>query len=138
MTDNSNLQVVERAYAAFKSGDVQTLLAQFSDDVSWNLPSIEHVRISGSRTGKANLADFFSTLAQDQESLMFEPTRFVAEGDLVVALGSYRWRVKATGREVVSDFAHVFTVNQGRIVRFQEFMDTAAFVAGYAGALATV
>jgi hypothetical protein len=65
MTDNSNLRVVERAYAAFQNGDVPTLMAQFSDDVSWNLPAIENVRISGARTGKANLADFFSTLAKD-------------------------------------------------------------------------
>jgi hypothetical protein len=113
-------------------------MAQFSDDVNWNIPRIENVRVSGARTGKARLAEFFSMLAQDQEALLFEPTRFVAEGDLVVALGRYRWRVRATGREVASDFAHVFTVANGRIVRFQEFMDTAAFVAGYAGALTAV
>jgi ketosteroid isomerase-like protein len=84
------------------------------------------------------VTDFFSMLAQDQEALVFEPTRFVAEGDLVVALGHYQWRVKATGREIASEFAHVFTVKNNRIVRFQEFMDTAAFVAGYAGALTSV
>ena len=138
MSDNSNLRIVERAYAAFQTGDIQTLLSQFSDDVSWNLPSIEHVRISGSRTGKTKLADFFSTLAQDQEALLFEPKQFVSEGSLVIALGRYQWRVRATGREVASDFAHVFTVTNGRIVRFQEFMDTAAFVAGYAGVLTNV
>ena len=138
MSDNNSLRVVERAYAAFQSGDIQTLLTQFSDDVSWNIPPIENVRISGTRSGKASLAEFFSTLAQDQEALLFEPTRFVAEGELVVALGRYRWRVRATGRDVASEFAHVFTVTNGRIVRFQEFMDTAAFVAGYAGALTSV
>ena len=137
MSDNTNLRVVERAYTAFQGGDAETLMAQFSDDVSWNIPPIDNVRVSGSRTGKASLADFFSMLAQDQEALLFEPRQFVAQGDLVIALGRYRWRVKATGREIVSDFAHVFTVGNGRIVRFQEFMDTAAFVAGYAGVLTT-
>jgi hypothetical protein len=77
-------------------------------------------------------------LAQDQEVLLFAPQRFVADGDLVVALGRYRWRVRATEREIASEFAHVFTVSNGRIVRFQEFMDTAAFVAGYAGALTPI
>ena len=137
MSDHS-LRVVERAYAAFQSGDVETLMGQFADDVSWNLPVIENVRISGSRTGKANVGNFFSMLGEDMEPLLFEPTRLVAEGDLVVALGRYRWRVKATGREIASEFAHVFTVTNGRIVRFQEFMDTAAFVVGYAGVLTTV
>jgi ketosteroid isomerase-like protein len=136
MSDNTNLRVVERAYTAFQTSDAETLMAQFSDDISWNIPTIENVRVSGTRVGKANVAEFFATLAQDQEALQFEPQRFVSEGDLVVSLGRYRWRVRATGREIVSDFAHVFTVSNGRIVRFQEFMDTAAFVAAYAGTLA--
>jgi len=138
MSDNTNRKIVERAYAAFLTGDIESLLTLFSDDVSWNIPTIEHVRISGSRTGKPSLAKFFSELAQDQDVVQFEPRQLVAEGDLVVALGHYRWRIKATGREVTSDFAHVFTVTNGRIVRFQEFMDTAAFTAAYSSALTTV
>jgi len=40
-------------------------------------------------------------------------------------LGTYSFRVKATRREFTSDFAHVFTIQNGKIARFQEYMDTA-------------
>jgi ketosteroid isomerase-like protein len=45
-----------------------------------------------------------------------------------VALGHYAWQSKSTGREWESDFVHVFTVRDGRITRFQEYMNTAAIV----------
>jgi hypothetical protein len=72
--------------------------------------------------------DIFSAIAEDLEVLPFEPREYIAQGDKVVALGRYSWRVKATGREFSSDFAHVCTVRDGKIVRFHEYMDTAAEV----------
>ena len=52
---------------------------------------------------------------------------FVAQGDKVVTLGHYLWRVKATDGEWESDFAHLFSVRDGRVTRFQEFTDADAF-----------
>jgi ketosteroid isomerase-like protein len=57
----------------------------------------------------------------------------VAQGDKVVALGDYAWRVKSTGREYESDFVHVFSVRDGKVARFQEFMDTAVVGWAYRG-----
>ena len=48
----------------------------------------------------------------------FEPREFIAHGDKVVALGHYAWRVKSTGREFGGDFAHVFTMSNGKVIRF--------------------
>lgn len=55
-----------------------------------------------------------------------EDDLFLAQGDKVVTLGHYLWRVKATEGEWESDFAHLFTVRDGRVTRFQEFTDTGA------------
>lgn len=55
----------------------------------------------------------------------------VAEGDTVVLLGHYTWRVKATDRSFSSDFAHAFHLAGGKIEKFQEFLDTAAAAAAY-------
>jgi ketosteroid isomerase-like protein len=52
-------------------------------------------------------------------------------GDKVVALGHYAWRVKSTGREFGGDFAHVFTMYNGKVKRFHEYMDTAAASAAH-------
>jgi ketosteroid isomerase-like protein len=46
-------------------------------------------------------------------------------------LGHYVWQVKANGRTIEGDFAHVFTVRGGQIVAFQEYMDSAAVAKAY-------
>lgn len=56
---------------------------------------------------------------------------------MVVAVGWYKATVKATRRSMASDWVMVFTIRDGRIVRFREFTDTAALVRAYLGAAAT-
>jgi uncharacterized protein len=83
---------------------------------------MEGVPFAGTRRGIAGVRDFFAAVSDGLDVLEFEPHEYIAQGDKVVALGRYSWRVKATGREFSSDFAHVCTV------RFHEYMDTAAEV----------
>ena len=132
MSDQDNVAVVRRAYENFKGGDIKGILDSVTDDVDWRLPDMEGVPFSGGRRGRESVGGFFSQLAESQDSLSFEPREFVAQGDKVVALGTYRWRVKKTGREYGGDWAHVFTVRDGKIAAFHEYMDSAAAVAAYA------
>jgi ketosteroid isomerase-like protein len=93
---------------------------------------MENVSFSGGRNGRERVGGFFNDLADSQESVSFEPREFVAQGDKVIALGTYRWRVKKTGREYGGDWAHVFTVRDGKIAGFHEYMDSAAAHAAFA------
>jgi ketosteroid isomerase-like protein len=77
------------------------------------------------------VTEFFTSLADAQDSESFEPREFVSQGEKVVALGTYNWRVKKTGREYGGDWAHVFTVRDGRIVGFHEYMDSAQAAAAF-------
>lgn len=126
MSEQENRQAVEQAYASFKAGDIQTLLQSMSEEVTWQLPEIENVPFAGKRQGRDAVGEFFSTLASLQDARSFEPREFIAQGDKVVALGHYVWQLKSNGRTYESDFAHVFTVRNGRIVAFHEYMDSAA------------
>jgi ketosteroid isomerase-like protein len=53
-----------------------------------------------------------------------QPTEFIDAGDTVVALGRYSGTYKATGRSMDAAFAHVWTLRDGRVVRFRQYMDT--------------
>jgi ketosteroid isomerase-like protein len=132
MSEQENVSVVERAYESFKRGDIASLLDLLTDDVDWRLPEMENIPFAGRRSGRERVAGFFADLAESQESVKFEPREFVAQGDKVVALGSYVWRVKKNGREYGGDWAHVFTVREGKVAGFQEYMDTAAATAAHA------
>jgi len=130
-----NKQLVIQAYDSFKSADIEALLGLLSDEVEWQLPDTENVPFAGKRSGREAVGQFFQSLAESQDALQFEPQELIAEGDKVVSLGQYRWRVKATGREYGGDWVHVFTIRDGKIAGFQEYMDTAAAAAAYQKAL---
>lgn len=131
MSEQDNVETVRRAYENFRTGDVAALLEQLAEDVDWRLPEIEGVPFSGARRGRGAVSEFFTSLADEQDVLSFLPREFVAQGDKVVALGSYDWRVKRTGREYGGEWAHVFTVRGGRIEGFREYMDSARAEAAF-------
>src|SRR5258705_12065208 len=126
-----NKAIVEQIYNNFKTGDIEGLLNLLSDDISWTLPEMEGVPFGGGRTGRPSIAEFFDSVGSSQEVLSFEPRELIAEGDKVVALGSYSWRVKANGREFGCDFAHVWTIQDDKAVVFQQCMYTAVAVAAH-------
>jgi hypothetical protein len=130
-----NKAIVEQAYNNFKTGNIDALLDLMSDDITWELPEVEGVPFAGKRTGRASVGQFFQTVGELQESLRFEPREMIAEGDKVIALGSYDWRVKTTGREFSGDFAHVWTIRDGKAVAFHEYTDTAACANAYQKAI---
>jgi ketosteroid isomerase-like protein len=135
MNEQENAVTVERAYHNFQTGNIQGLIDQMSDDVTWELPEIEGVEVAGKRAGRDGVRDFFATLARDQEVLEFEPLESLAQGDKVVSLGRYKWRIKDTGREYASEFVHIFTIRDGKITGFREHLDTAALAAAYQKAM---
>jgi ketosteroid isomerase-like protein len=130
-----NKAIVEQAYSNFKSGNIEGLLNLMSDDINWTLPEMEGVPFSGKRSGRSAVGEFFASVGSSQEPLKFEPRELIAEGDKVVSLGNYQWRVTANNREFGGDFAHVFTIRDGKIVGFNEYMDTAACIAGHQKAM---
>ena len=87
--------------------------------------------MGGTHHGIEEVGRFFPSLGDAQEARQFEPREFVAQGDRVVALGHYAWHVKSTGKGWESDFAHVFSVRDGKLTSFQEYADTAAIAEAF-------
>ncbi len=129
--EQENTKLVQQIYEDFKRGDIKALLNLLSVNIEWQLPEIENVPFAGKRRGHEEMGQFFECLVDTQEVQHFDPREFIARGDKVLALGHYAWRVKSTGREFGGDFAHVFTVRDGKVVRFHEYMDTAAAAAAH-------
>ena len=126
MSEHENTELVQQVYNSFQSGDIPAMLDSLSEDVQWVTAELEGVPVGGTRQGREQVGEFFQTLSDTQEPRQLELREFVAQDDKVVALGHYAWHVKATGKVWESDFAHVLTVRDGKITRFQEYTDTDA------------
>ena len=116
MSENS--EVINKAYAAFASGDIPALLELMSDDVDWE--STESLPQGGSFRGREGVGEFFSGVGREWPELKVEIDDLIAEGDHVVGVG------RATGKRAGGDqagygFTHVFTLADGQIVRFREY-----------------
>lgn len=135
MSEQENIGIVQQIYNDFKTGNIPGLLSRLADDVTWKLPEMEGVPFGGKRAGRDAVGEFFALVGANQEPLQFEPREFVAQGDKVVSLGFYEWRVKPTGREFSGDFAHVFTIRNGKVSDFREYTDTAAAAGAYQKAM---
>ena len=86
------------------------------------------------QAGVADAQRSASSFSQVNASIAFdafEPREFVAQGDMVVAIGQYRGKSKETGRPFTSDWVMVFTITNGTITRFREFADSAALVRAF-------
>ena len=131
MSEQENTLLVQQTYDHFQGGDIPAVLDLLSEDVQWVTAEVEGAPLGGTWRGREQVGQFFQSLSDIQEVRQFEPSEFVAQDDRVVALGHYAWHVKTTGRNWESDFAHVFTVRDGKVTRFQEYTDTAALADAY-------
>jgi ketosteroid isomerase-like protein len=133
-----NLDVIRRGYDAFGRGDINTLLTLFDEQIVWVAPGPPELRTSGRRVGPQAVAEFFAAVNDLFEIQRFDPQEFIAQGDRVVVLGHESARVRATGKVLESDWAHVFTLRNGKVTAFQEYFDTSEFVAELRSAHAAV
>lgn len=131
MNEMSNVQIVQQMYAAFEKRDVQTLLMLLSDEIDWRLLGPPKIAHAGPHHGREQVRRFFATVAETLDIQRFEPREFIAQDEKVVALGYYAGRVKVTGRQYASEWVHVFTLRDGKVIKFREYADTANLVAAY-------
>ncbi|HJU42254.1 MAG TPA: nuclear transport factor 2 family protein [Vicinamibacterales bacterium] len=124
-----NIALVQSSYAAFGRGDIDGVLATFDRNIEWKTPGPEDLPTAGVRRGHAEVREFFGTLTELFDFELFEPHTFLADGDRVVVLGKDTVKVKASGKSISEDWCHVMTIRDGKVVAFQEFLDTAALAA---------
>jgi ketosteroid isomerase-like protein len=121
MSDSAQEAVVRRLYDA--RGDPDIIRQVLAPDIRWEV--VEGFPYSGIYVGLDDvLRNFFGRLFQDFESFVAVGTEFFESGDRVIALGSYTGRAKATRKEFTARFAHVWTLQGGKIVRLQQCADT--------------
>ncbi|HYZ68690.1 MAG TPA: nuclear transport factor 2 family protein [Mycobacterium sp.] len=115
MSEQENKELMERGYAAFSAGDLDTVMSLFDDDCEWVQPG--QSAVSGTFHGKTEILEQFGRLAE--KGLTVELKQLVAEGDTVVAI------TQVTAGGETSEDADVFTIRNGKTVRVQVHGDTA-------------
>ncbi len=129
---NANVTFIQSLYAAFGKGDIATIVAATAPDVKWDINgSRSDFPTLGAWNGSDQVKKFFEAVGQHLEAKEFSPKEFFAADDHVFVIGHADWKIRKNGRSVASDWVHIFTIRDGKVVRFREFTDTAKFVQAF-------
>ena len=116
--------VVRRQYLASANSDLEALRATLADDVEWT--EMAGFPLAGTyRTPTGVTSAVMERLGQDWDSWTAHDDTYIVEGENVVVLARYTATNKTTGKNINVRVAHYFIVRGGRIVRFEQFVDTA-------------
>ena len=129
-TEADNKTLVETLYRAFAAGDGATIGTLLSPDLVWieaeSGPYADHNPYMGPG---AVFEGVFGRIGQQWQGFAATPETILPSGDRVVSLGRYTGTNVATGAVLNAQFAHVFTLVDGKVVGFQQYTDTAQWVA---------
>lgn len=129
----SRQAIVERGYAALDRDDVAAFVALCAPDIEWVYPAVDGLLYGGTWRGHEGVVAFLEAHDAAEEILDFRIEELVAQGDRVVALGFFRGRALATGREWQTRFVHSITLRDGLWARVEDYFDTAAAMAARTG-----
>ena len=133
-TTKDNLDLANRFFAALGSGDMDTAGACVAQDIRWTYHGDPaQIPFAGTFTGLAGIGAFFGRFMDVAEPIEMAPAQSWADGDKVFVRGIERSRGKATGREYSVDWIHVYEIRDGKIVSFDEYLDSSTVAAILSG-----
>ncbi|RJO70927.1 nuclear transport factor 2 family protein [Nocardia panacis] len=116
--------VVRRQYLASAAGDLAALRATLAPDVEWT--EMAGFPLAGTyRTPEGVTSAVMERLDKDWSGWTAHDDTYLVDGENVVVLARYTATHRGTGKPLNVRVAHHFTVRGGRIVRFEQFVDTA-------------
>jgi ketosteroid isomerase-like protein len=128
MSEADNVALIQAVYGDFGSGNIPSMLTKLSPHVEFVSPG-STLPWSGVHRGHEAVGNFFGMLVGALDITAFEPRQFIAQGDKVAVLGYEAASGRKTGKSFEMDFIHLWTVNDGKVVLWQDFYDTASVAA---------
>ena len=110
-------------YDKLAAGDAPGALGLMAMDIEWI--TMWHYKVEGRGPGPV-AEGLFKPLMAEWASFSLVPTEFITEGETVVSLGDLKGVHGGTGKTCEARCAHVWTVKDGKINRFHQYIDTLA------------
>lgn len=123
-----NVEIVKHTYEAFNRGNIRVVLEALDPKIEWREPSGSLPPPAGGglfRGRDAVEKEIFGSIPQTWRELKLEPEAYLDAGEHVVVTGRFRARPKAGGAEVEAACVQIWTVRDGKVVRMQNYTDTA-------------
>ena len=121
-------ETVAQALLVLRLSHSGTVLGLMDENIEWN--EMEHFVYADHSPyvgPNAILNGLFMRLVTEWEGFKAVPEQFLSNADSVAAVGRYHGTYRETGKTVNAQVVHLFTLKGGKIIRFQQYTDTAQF-----------
>lgn len=124
-----NVALLKSLYAAFGRGDIPTVLGAMSPDIRWHLAEGNPYQPGGEAWigPDAVLNNLFLKLGAEWEPFALHPKTYYDAGSSVIVELRYGGINKATGKSIDVQVCHIWDLQDGKVTRFQQYMDTAQY-----------
>jgi uncharacterized protein len=122
-----NVSLVKNLYAAFGRGEIPTVLEAMSADIKWHQAESNPYMPSGEAwVGPDSvLNNLFMKLGTEWDGFAVHPKSLHNAGGSVIVEGRYSGKYKPSGKSMDVQFCHVWDINNGKVTKFQQYVDTA-------------
>ena len=119
----NNIDIIKGIYQAFSAGDVERVLNVLDPNVEWI--ESEGIPYGGIFIGReAVLNGVFLKIGAEWDNFQADVDEFLDAGDRIVTLGFDSGTYKATGKSMRASTASVWTLKNGLVVKFVQYIDT--------------
>jgi ketosteroid isomerase-like protein len=127
-----DVDTVRGAYDAFNRGDIPSVLETYDAEIEWTEPGGGNAP-AGTFRGRDSVAqDVFGAVPENFEEFSVDTDEFKDEGERIVVTGRFQGTAKG-GATLDATFEHVLDMRGGKVVRFQNNVDEAAWAQGWSG-----
>lgn len=121
-----DVEIVQTLCAAFAKGDVPAVLQKFDLNIEWNEAENFPYADGNPYIGpQAVLKGVFARLGAEREYWnLNEQTYYEANSGEIIVTGRYKAKNKMTSKEINVQFVHMWTLNDGLVTKFQQYVDT--------------
>ena len=130
----NNVEIIRGMYDAFIRGDVPSVLSVLDPEIEWlEAENFIYADRNPYIGPNAVLEGVFMRLATEWDGFTVSPEEILDAGEIVVARGYYSGTYKKTGMQVRAQLAHFLTLRDGKVIKFQQYTDTAQFERAVSG-----
>ena len=122
----SNLQIVKDMYGSFAIGDVPAVVADMDPNIEWNESENFPYADGNPYIGPdAVVKGVFSRLGSEWDYWkLTDQVYYESRNGEIIVTGRYSAKHKKTGKEINAQFVHIFWIENGKVIKFQQYADT--------------
>ncbi|MEM7258110.1 MAG: nuclear transport factor 2 family protein [Pseudomonadota bacterium] len=132
--EESNVSLIREAYEKWhdtKGGSIDHWTSLLGDEIKFMslAQGAQGVEFTSAPHTKEQIGGYFEGLTTQFTMNYYHVDEYIAQNDRVVVKGKTSWTNKASGKTVETPKVDIFRLQDGKVVEFEEYYDTAGLIA---------